>query len=40
MVLLKETAFPLCTAMERRWKRNVVIIIIIIIEPTAILLFG
>jgi len=24
MVLLKETAFPLCRAMERRWKRNVV----------------
>ena len=24
MVLWKETAFPLCRAMERRWKRNVV----------------
>ena len=24
MVLWKETAFHLCTAMERRWKRNVV----------------
>ena len=24
MVSLKETAFPLCRAMERRWKRNVV----------------
>ena len=24
MVLWKETAFPLCSAMERRWKRNVV----------------
>jgi len=24
MVLWKETAFPLCIAMERRWKRNVV----------------
>ena len=24
MVLLKETAFPLCRAMERCWKRNVV----------------
>ena len=24
MVLRKETAFPLCRAMERRWKRNVV----------------
>jgi len=24
MVLWKETAFPLCGAMERRWKRNVV----------------
>ena len=23
MVLWKETAFPLCRAMERRWKRNV-----------------
>jgi len=23
-VLWKETAFPLCRAMERRWKRNVV----------------
>jgi len=23
-VLLKETAFPLCRATERRWKRNVV----------------
>jgi len=22
MVLWKETAFPLCRAMERRWKRN------------------
>jgi len=28
MVLWKETAFPLCRAMEKRWKRNVVIIII------------
>ena len=24
MVLWKETAFPFCRAMERRWKRNVV----------------
>jgi len=24
MVLWKETAFPLCTAIEKRWKRNVV----------------
>ena len=24
MVLWKETAFPLCRAMERRWKKNVV----------------
>jgi len=24
MVLWKETAFPLCRATERRWKRNVV----------------
>ena len=24
MVLWKETAFPLCRAMEKRWKRNVV----------------
>ena len=24
MVLWKETAFPLCRAMERRWKRTVV----------------
>ena len=24
MVLWKETGFPLCRAMERRWKRNVV----------------
>ena len=24
MVLWKKTAFPLCRAMERRWKRNVV----------------
>ena len=24
MVLWKETAFPLCRVMERRWKRNVV----------------
>ena len=24
MVLWKETAFPLCRAMERRWKSNVV----------------
>ena len=24
MVLWKETAFPLCRAMERRWKRNVI----------------
>ena len=24
MVLWKETALPLCRAMERRWKRNVV----------------
>jgi len=24
MVLWKETAFPLCRAMERHWKRNVV----------------
>ena len=24
MMLWKETAFPLCRAMERRWKRNVV----------------
>jgi len=24
MVLWKETAFPLCRAMERRWKRNAV----------------
>jgi len=24
MVLGKETAFPLCRAMEKRWKRNVV----------------
>ena len=24
MVLWKETAFPLCRSMERRWKRNVV----------------
>jgi len=24
MVLWKETTFPLCRAMERRWKRNVV----------------
>ena len=24
MVLWKETAFPHCRAMERRWKRNVV----------------
>jgi len=24
MVFWKETAFPLCRAMERRWKRNVV----------------
>ena len=24
MVLWKETAFPLCRAVERRWKRNVV----------------
>jgi len=24
MVLRKETAFPLCRAIERRWKRNVV----------------
>jgi len=24
MLLWKETAFPLCRAMERRWKRNVV----------------
>ena len=22
MVLCKETAFPLCRAMERRWERN------------------
>jgi len=27
MVLWKETTFPLCRAMERRWKRNVIIII-------------
>ena len=27
MVLWKETALPLCRAMERRWKRYVVIII-------------
>ena len=24
IVLWKETAFPLCRAVERRWKRNVV----------------
>ena len=24
MVLWKETAFPLCRAMERRWKRNII----------------
>ena len=24
MVLWKETAFPLCRAMEKRWKRNIV----------------
>jgi len=24
MVFWKETAFPLCRAMEKRWKRNVV----------------
>jgi len=24
MVLWKETAFPLCRAMEKRWKSNVV----------------
>jgi len=31
MVLWKETAFPLCRDMERRWKRNVVSRVIIII---------
>jgi len=24
MALWKETAFPLCRAMERRWKRNII----------------
>jgi len=26
MVLWKETAFPLCRAIEKRWNRNVIII--------------
>ena len=32
MVLCKESALPFCRAMERHWKRYVVIIIIIIID--------
>jgi len=37
MVLWKETTFPLCRAMEKRWNRNVAvtIIIIIIFSPPA-----
>ena len=39
MVLWKETAFPLCRAMERRWKRNVVImlgmLLLLLLKPTA-----
>jgi len=27
MVLWKQTAFPLCRAMERRWKRNAVLLL-------------
>ena len=37
MVLWKETAFPLCRAMERRGKRNVVSLVssvIVVIGPT------
>jgi len=31
MVLWKETAFPLCRAMERRWKRNVVLLLLLLL---------
>ena len=37
MVLWKETAFPLCRATEKRWKRNVVSrvssVIVVILLP-------
>jgi len=36
MVLWKETAFPFCRAMEKRWKRNVVSRVIIIITNAKI----
>ena len=44
MVLWKETAFPLCKAMERRWKRNVVSrvssVIVVIRQPISCELNG
>jgi len=43
MVLWKETAFPFCRAMERRWKRNVVSrvssVIVVIRLPLLLLFF-
>jgi len=44
MVLWKETAVPLCRAMERRWKRNVVSrvssVIVVIRLPLLLLLLA